>query len=88
MSYIYLIQNEIDKFYTGSTNDLRRRLTDHNNSKVYSTRGHRWRLIYYEAYLAEADAREREHQLKFHGQALYRLKKRLKNSLQNKNNKR
>lgn len=81
MYYVYLIINELNKPYTGSTNDLRRRLTDHNNGKVFSTRGHKWRLVYYESYLAEADAREREHQLKFHGQALARLKKRLIASL-------
>lgn len=35
----------------------------------------------FEAYLAETDARNREHQLKYHGQAKARLKKRISASL-------
>lgn len=84
MYYVYFLLNELNKPYIGSTNYLRRRFADHNSGKVYSTHGHKWRLVYYEAYLAEADAREREHQLKFHGQALARLKERLKSSLKDK----
>jgi len=70
MYYVYFIQNEIDKIYYGSTNDLKRRISEHNIGLSYSTKGHLWRLVYYEAYSAEYDARQREKQLKYHGQAL------------------
>ena len=40
-----------------------------------------YRLIYYEAYLTEKDARERERQLKKYGSSLEHLKKRLSNTL-------
>lgn len=81
MHYVYILQNERKNIYYGSTNDLRRRLSEHSNGKSHSTKNHQWRLVYYESYLSEIDAREREHQLKQHGQALAQLKRRIKNSL-------
>ncbi len=84
MYYVYLLQNEKSEIYYGSTNDLRRRLKEHQAGKSFSTRGHCWELIYYEAYRDEQDAREREERLKYHGQALAQLKRRIKHSLINK----
>jgi len=81
MHYVYLIQNEHDATYYGSTNNLRQRMQEHNKGRVPSTRGHAWRLVYYEAYLSEKDAREREQRLKYHGQALAHLKRRIRCSL-------
>ena len=81
MYYVYLLQNEQGDVYYGSTNDLRRRLTEHNGGKSFSTRGHQWKLVYYEAYSAEKDARFREQQLKRYGQSFAHLKKRLSHSL-------
>ena len=81
MFYVYLLQNERQEVYLGSTNDLRRRLAEHNNRRSSATRGHHWRLIYYEAFLVEQDAREREQRLKHYGQALAQLKRRLKATL-------
>lgn len=81
MFYFYLIQNELHELYYGSTNDLKRRIFEHNNGKSVSTKYHKWKLIYYEAFTAEKDAREREQSLKHYGQSLAHLKKRLKNSL-------
>lgn len=83
MFYVYLLKNELNNIYIGSTNDLRRRLKEHKTGKSISTQGHEWELIYYEAYKAEKDAREREHQLKQHGQAKAKLKSRIKFSLAN-----
>ncbi len=81
MHYVYLIKNEIGKIYYGSTNDLKRRIHEHNSGLSHSTKGHLWRLIYYEAYLSETDARQREKQLKYYGQALAQLKRRIRFSL-------
>ena len=84
MYYLYVLINEVGELYFGSTNDLRRRLAEHNHDGSPSTRKHAWSLVYYEAYLSESDARRREHQLKYHGQAKAQLKQRLSASLQNK----
>ena len=83
MFYVYVLKNESDELYFGSTNDLRRRLSEHNSGKSLFTRNHEWTLVYYEAYRVESDARNREHQIKLHGQAKAQLKRRIKASLQN-----
>jgi len=80
MFYVYFLKNESNEIYYGSTNDLKRRILEHNNGKSFATKGHDWKLVYYEAYYSEQDAREREHQLKYHGQALAKVKQRIKKS--------
>ena len=51
--------------HPGYSQDLRRRFREHNSGKVSSTRNRRpLKLIYYEAYLLEADASGRERFLK------------------------
>jgi putative endonuclease len=84
MFYVYVLKSEKDnKLYFGSTNDLRRRLSDHNSGKVPSTKPRRpFVLKYYEAYSSESDARRREASLKKDGRALAQLKRRLPDSLQ------
>ena len=68
--------------YIGSTNDLKRRMEEHNSGKVSSTDRYKpFRLAYYEAYLSEEDARERERQLKQFGNAYKSLVKRVGVSL-------
>lgn len=70
------------KLYIGSTNDLRRRIIEHNKGKVESTRTKRpYKLVYYEAYGVESDARRREKMLKLRGQARHQFKLRLKDTL-------
>ena len=39
-----------------------------------------WRLVYYEAYQSEGNARRRERRLKDHGNAVRQLKQRIKDS--------
>lgn len=65
MYYVYVIKDELDNLYFGSTNDLKRRLKEHQSGlSVYTKRSNTWKLIYYEAYAAESDARERERKIK------------------------
>ena len=66
MYYTYVIQSKKDgRWYTGSTNDLRKRLIEHNSGKVCSTKNRGpFILIYYEACINEQDARFREKYLK------------------------
>ncbi len=50
--YIYVLRSLKDKkIYIGKTQDLRRRLKEHNAGKVKSTKNRRpFELVYYEAY--------------------------------------
>ena len=69
MFYVYVLQSDSDDgLYIGFSTDLRRRLAEHKEGKAFATsyRGP-WRLIYYEAYLEEADALGRERYLKSGG---------------------
>ena len=68
--------------YTGSTNDLKRRLLEHNQGLNKSTKYREpFELIYYEAYKSEEDAWAREHNLKLRANALSQLKRRISKSL-------
>lgn len=83
MYYLYILKSKKDnKLYIGSTNDLRRRLLEHNEGKVQSTKSRRpFELRYYEAFYCEHDARKREASLKKDGKALGQLKRRISESL-------
>lgn len=85
MFYVYVIKSKIrEEIYTGSTNDLKRRIEEHNSGKELSIKRYKpWKLIYYEAYSSEVDARNREKKLKYHGNAMKELKKRIQQSLTN-----
>ena len=66
-SYItYVLQSNIDKgFYVGYTANLIKRIEEHNNGKVMSTKSRRpLRIIYYEVCYNKADALHRERYLK------------------------
>ena len=82
MYYTYVLKSLKDgKFYTGYTNDLKKRITEHNNGETFSTSYRRpFKLIYYEACLVEFDAKKREKYLKTSWGKHY-LKSRLKNYL-------
>ncbi len=81
MFYVYLIQNEKKELYIGYTSELKKRIESHNKGNTVSTHGHRWELIYYEAYKNEKDARNRELALKRSGGSRRHLKEKLRNSL-------
>ena len=82
MFYMYVLKSKKDKeFYVGYTNNLKRRIKDHNAGLVFSTRGRKpLSLIYYEGYRAEVDARNRERNLKLRSRAFTQLKKRIEES--------
>jgi len=82
MWYTYTIKSLKDtKWYTGYTNDLRRRILEHNSGKNFSTKNRiPFKLIYYEACLNKEDARAREKYLKS-GMGKRYIKNRLKNYL-------
>jgi putative endonuclease len=84
MCYVYVLKSRKDQnLYIGSTNDLNRRLNEHNAGLVFSTKTRvPFGLVYYEAYKSESDARNREKNLKIRSRAFAQLKKRIKESLQ------
>lgn len=82
MFYTYVLRSKKDgKWYTGSTNDLRKRFKEHNSNKVSSTNSRGpFELIYYEACRNQQDAFVREKYLKT-GMGKRYLKNRLKRFL-------
>ena len=83
MFYLYILKSKKDNnLYIGSTNDLKKRLSLHNDGKIFSTKlRHPFELIYYEAYKAESDARKRELNLKLRSRAYAQLAKRIQTSI-------
>ena len=65
--YIYILQCADDTLYTGYTNDLEKRIWQHNNGKEGAkyTRSRRpCKLVYHEEYDNKADAMKREYVIK------------------------
>ena len=83
MFSVYIIKSLKDgERYLGSTNNINRRLREHNSGLVLSTKSRTpFTLVYCEVYASEQDAREREQNLKIRGKAMFQLKKRIKRSL-------
>jgi len=83
MFYVYILKSSKDEeLYIGSSNDLKRRLKEHQTGQSFSTKFRcPFELIYYEAYKNEKDAREREQALKLRGNARRFLKERISRSL-------
>ena len=74
MYFVYVLKNMKGECYYGYTNDLDRRISEHNKEE-------KWRIVYYEAYFSEKDARGREQKLKNYGKTTTELYKRIRNSL-------
>lgn len=83
MFYTYILFSERDKeLYTGFSPDLKSRFKAHINGFVKATKHRRpLKLIYYEAYSRQLDARRREKYLKG-GNGRGELKVQLKEILQ------
>ena len=66
MFFVYAIKSEKDgRFYVGFTNNLERRILEHNQGKTKSTKGYvPWVLVYRETVDAMEIARKREKYLK------------------------
>ena len=64
--YTYVLLSEKDnKLYIGYTDNLERRISEHNDGVVKSTRNRRpFKLIYFEACLSKESALAREKQFK------------------------
>ncbi|RJQ25226.1 GIY-YIG nuclease family protein [Candidatus Parcubacteria bacterium] len=82
--YVYILHSYKDKgLYIGFTNNLKRRLTEHANGKVTATHLRTpVKLIHYEYFINEADAKAREKFLKS-GYGRQQLKAFLKETFSN-----
>ncbi|MEK7149246.1 MAG: GIY-YIG nuclease family protein [Patescibacteria group bacterium] len=74
MYFVYMLKRgDNGMTYIGFTSDIERRIKEHSTKEP--------KLVYYEAYQDERDARSRELTLKQRGQTVRRLKERLRYSL-------
>ncbi|OGH69171.1 MAG: hypothetical protein A2754_02810 [Candidatus Magasanikbacteria bacterium RIFCSPHIGHO2_01_FULL_47_8] len=65
MHYVYILLLSNNSLYTGSTSNIKRRLSEHKQGKVTSTRFSRChRLLHLEMYVLKTDAERREKFLK------------------------
>lgn len=64
--YTYVLYSKLhERFYTGLTQNLKRRLQEHNSGKTKSTKAYRpWELVFSESFQTRAEARNREKYLK------------------------
>ena len=84
MYIIYVIQHtKTFQIYIGKTNNLQRRLKEHNQNSQTATKrlSGKWILVYAEAYRDKHDADNRELKLKQHGSNKLWLKNRIKHSM-------
>ena len=66
MYYVYVLESVVDKrLYKGHTQDVEKRLKEHNSGKVKSTKGYKpWELKYIETFETRKEAVKREKYLK------------------------
>ena len=71
MYHVYILKSEgYGSLYIGYTNNIQRRLEEHNRGLVQYTQERKpWKLVYYESFTAIEDARLREKNLKYFGKA-------------------
>ena len=64
--YTYVLRSlSTKRFYIGHAADVSKRLAEHNNGRIVSTRNRGpWELIYQEEYSSRAAANRRERQIK------------------------
>ncbi|MFH1182778.1 MAG: GIY-YIG nuclease family protein [Candidatus Moraniibacteriota bacterium] len=62
MHFVYILQSQKDKrTYVGYTNNLKRRLAEHNNGRVQSTKNRKpFIILFTEKFLTSREAKKRE----------------------------
>jgi len=80
MFTVYILKNSLsNRYYIGSTNDIIRRISEHNRGQTRSTNQKGvWEIIYTEKYNDELEAKRREKLIKSYkgGNAFKKLIKR------------
>jgi putative endonuclease len=66
MYILYILYSaKLNRYYVGSTNDIQRRLSEHNRPKgKYTDIGFPWQLVYTEEYKSKKEAMQREKLIK------------------------
>jgi len=61
MYFVYILKSQANgSLYVGKTNNLARRIKEHNNGNSPSTKRYLpWACIYFEGYFSEEDAKTR-----------------------------
>ena len=84
MHIVYILRSRKNKqLYIGCTDNLTKRIGEHNAGLVQSTRPYiPWQIVYYEAYLFQKEAYHRELNLKLRSNAWNQLKRRISGSIE------
>jgi len=66
MGFLYILQSDSSgRFYVGSTDDLDRRVSEHQRGKNLATRGRGpWKLVHNEKFDTLSEVRRRESEIK------------------------
>ncbi len=76
--WAYILSNPQGKLYVGHTNDLDRRLKEHNDpaadSRKFAPKHRPWTLLWSEPHPSRADALRRERQLKAYKSKVFLLR--------------
>ncbi|MFH1692585.1 MAG: GIY-YIG nuclease family protein [Candidatus Omnitrophota bacterium] len=67
MYHVYVLENNLGQYYSGSCEDLQKRLKRHNQNSVRFTKNKGpWKIAYQETVENRTQARKREHEIKRH----------------------
>ena len=66
--FVYILENTVGRFYIGSTDNLNRRVEQHNDAErgrnTFARKNGPWRLVWSEEHLDRASAMRRERAIK------------------------
>ena len=65
MYYLYILKNKKGSYYIGTTNNIERRIQEHNNGKSKATKNRGpWNIVYTEKFRTRSQAMKREYYIK------------------------
>ncbi len=76
MNYVYILQSEKNgRFYVGSTTDLNKRMSEHQEGSVLSTKAYKpWKLVFRKEFENYSDAKKAELKIKRYKRRDYIIK--------------
>lgn len=83
MYWVYILKSlKNNSLYIGKTDNLGRRIKEHNLGLSFATKRYRpWAYAYVEGYASRDDAEYRENSIKYYGKVYAQLKRRIAKSL-------